>query len=714
MEEEENNLQNEALENDLENPGLEENIPGELITEEKENLQAEASKKIIQKLLQTKIISIGLVLGGFLLLLVAATSSMEASNIHSKHYKESSCDKITVTYDPYDESQESKTTTMELEEYVRKATYEYKKDFLETPSGTFNVYYALAIALRTEVLANNCQITYKDKDLSNNYERDTMVESALEISEGVTMGDENFNFISAKVSDFCWNTNDTENYQLFQANGFKIPVNLVYTYLSNDVYRDCPCNRETGSPNLGDGGDEYSKCWVVWEEEDEDGNITYDYNYIHYDDESGFSVLGAYYLFKNYGKDYTEILKYFFGDFKWMTTKDLSKIKEDETIANNNNKTNCSDFSLTTTTLSKSEFTSSVRNYQDSHEDWALFQTNAEKIYDMAIENNVNPEIIIVRAILEGFSPGGRKHNYFGINCNNGHPENCSVFSSFDEGILGFINVVHGYDSFVQLSNRYAQLGEIWRNPGDWGNGGCVYAPSIYPDGLDAYVIEACGAAYAGCSGSSCMPTRQQDKEAYALYQSKSMTKKRLEVFGIESNTCTNNTLNFGNCVLYNQADPRWTSSPLGHGGTSIGSAGCALTSIAIAMTCTGQIKDTNAFTPVVLNERLVANGGFDGVLIYWDNPGMREFVPTFRLVERFEFVKATSSEYKISLFEKGLTENTIGIVHIQNSEHVRGHFVVLHKINKEEDTILTLDPGGGLLRTYSIHDIDGFKYYTY
>lgn len=688
----------------------------------KNGLFVEASKATLDKIFKVKVAAIGGIFLFGVLVLVSLFGVLDSSGINDYPYYEPKCDQVKVIYDPYDGSESGSTTTMALEDYVKFATYSYANDFRDKPSGILNTYVSIAIALRTEAMSSDCKVTYRDKTLPTSISSDTILDAALEIARGLILLDRSGNLVSTKVSDFCWDDSmeDEENHYLFQANHFKIPNSFTDEYLANSIYRDCPCNHPVGSPpiptdSIDEEEDEFDKCWVVWEVPDptpeDPDNVDYEYEWLHYDDESGFSVMGAYYLFREYGKDYNEILKYFFGDVTLGTTIEKKSDEEEDTTIGYGS--NCSNFSLTTTTLSKSEFVSRVNAFHDSHSAWSLFQENAEFIYDVALENNTNPEMIIVRAILEGFSPGGSKHNYFGITCYNGQPERCTSYSSFEDGILGFIEVLQRYHTFIELSGRYAFLGNNWYNPGNSSDGGCYYAPYIYPDGLDEYVSEACGPAYSNCSGSGCLPTRQEDRDAYALYQGQNMIEMREKVFGISSNSCSNNSLNFGNCVLYNQADPRWTNVQLGTGAYTLGSSGCALTSVAIALTCTGKVQNVDMFSPVVLNQVLVNNGGFDGSLIYWNNKGLRQFVSTFQLASD-EKLNLKTDEYKMQAFKKAFEPNTIAIIHILNSVHVRGHFVVLHQINEADHSVVTLDPGGGIISNYVASDIDRILIYKY
>lgn len=423
---------------------------------------------------------------------------------------------------------------------------------------------------------------------------------------------------------------------------------------------------------------------------------------------SSFSLYGAKHLLEKVYSQYGvyRVLEYYYGrdiEYYKISIDDASDFS-----------TNCSEFSLATTTLGRDEFISKVNAYNNSNSTWRIFQQNAGTIYDIAVQNNVNPEIIIVRGILEGFSPGGSTHNYFGINCTNtGNGRDCRSYSSFDDGILGMVSVLQGYSSFLALCQRYAYLGDYWYNPGSSGQGGCYYAEYIYPNGLDSYVSEACGVSHNGCSGSSCVATREEDRNAYALYQGKNMTELRYKIFGISEDSCANNTLKDGSCVIYNQSDARWKSSKLGNSNDTISRSGCAVTSVAIALTCTGKMTDVTAFSPLVLNNALVSHGGFSGASIYWDNSAIRQFVSSFHLGSIYD-LKNVSNSTKIDRMNESMGGNRIGIVHIVNSNHLRGHFVVLKSIDQANNTFQSLDPAGGKIQTYSIDDVDNVKFYTY
>lgn len=70
--------------------------------------------------------------------------------------------------------------------------------------------------------------------------------------------------------------------------------------------------------------------------------------------------------------------------------------------------------------------------------------------------NGINPELIVVRADIEGYSPVsqgfGTYYNYWGIGCYNNQPlSKCISYDTFDDGVLGFINNVSSYDSLSSM-----------------------------------------------------------------------------------------------------------------------------------------------------------------------------------------------------------------------------------------------------------------------
>ncbi|OUM63448.1 hypothetical protein PIROE2DRAFT_9992 [Piromyces sp. E2] len=193
----------------------------------------------------------------------------------------------------------------------------------------------------------------------------------------------------------------------------------------------------------------------------------------------------------------------------------------------------CSDknnMSLFKTTLTKSQFVTAIKNYGLN-----IFSNYAEKIYTISVNNGLNPELVVVRAMSEGFSPGGSTNNYWGLHCYNGQ-NSCASYSSFDAGVKAFIDNIksNNYKTPADMMKRYAYIGDYWYNPGDWSNSGCPYYPYIkqYLSATRSnQVANACNGGY--CSGyeASCLRTTDEDQYAYASFTSQKMINDRNNVF---------------------------------------------------------------------------------------------------------------------------------------------------------------------------------------
>jgi hypothetical protein len=181
------------------------------------------------------------------------------------------------------------------------------------------------------------------------------------------------------------------------------------------------------------------------------------------------------------------------------------------------------DFSVHETSLTKDQFCSGLRSYCNNHS-CGVFSVNCETVYDTSISSNVNPELVVARAMCEGFSPGGSTNNYWGIGCTNtGGGRDCRSYSSLASGIQGFASVVAKYDTASQMMSKYAYIGKYWYNPGSWSTGGCIYFSYIrqyMSSGRQSTVNSVCSSsAHCDTSGGQCTPTTQEDQDAYATWQ---------------------------------------------------------------------------------------------------------------------------------------------------------------------------------------------------
>lgn len=200
----------------------------------------------------------------------------------------------------------------------------------------------------------------------------------------------------------------------------------------------------------------------------------------------------------------------------------------------NNSKEAGSLMSLTHTKYTKDEFVAACNNQiTDNTPKYKKdFYSKCGDIYTMAIDNNLNPEVIVARAYSEGFSPAHKypeKNNYYGIGCYNGEDlSTCKSYSSFEEGVKGFFKIQSKYDTIEEMMGEYAYLGDYWYNPGGSGSGGCYYFESIKPYLSQNRINEIESAGICNntddkkCNKNgkgNCTPTSAEDREAYAKYQ---------------------------------------------------------------------------------------------------------------------------------------------------------------------------------------------------
>ena len=543
MDEENENL--EELEN--ESTPNNENIPGEIEAEPPKNqLLAIGEKKVINSLLKINPWW-WVFLGGFLaiiIFIILIVSINQTSGGNDLYYKEGACTTVTVKYEPYKEDESSSSLQMDMETYVQSAAVEYMKDLIEHEDETavIQVYYALTIALRTEAVSNNCTVTYHDKQLSKNPSTNAYLDVVLKESKGVILGDSNHNVVSsAHVSDFCWyNVNENQNeYKIYPKDTLEITNDFVDNYVDNEIYKKCPCNDHQGSYDDPTWGE----CWVTWEDKDKKGDLITKSAWLHQDEETGFSVVGAYNLMRTHDYDYNLILKYFYGqNITYMT---MNK----ENVKNNLPDQKCSSDSLPydSTPLSRDEFINAVTNFLSSgnYASWAqYFIDNAGAIYDMGQEKNINPELIYIFARKEtSFKTNDintEHYNYYGYAVYNGQSVG-KLFSSFMEGVETL------YDWFVKAGSmhgivqKYSYLGTYLANPGSSGSGGCYYLKIIYGENYSR-----CASSYKCSSvkgGPGCVLTTEEERNAYLDWQAEKYLVHRKDIFNLSGTVCKGSSI---------------------------------------------------------------------------------------------------------------------------------------------------------------------------
>ena len=205
---------------------------------------------------------------------------------------------------------------------------------------------------------------------------------------------------------------------------------------------------------------------------------------------------------------------------------------------NNPRPTGYSSISFNTTAYTKEEFVAKLKNYYSqsgictsSNSGCASFKkeilsNGANIIYDTGLSYNINPELLVARVVLEGYSPGS-SYNYFGYGCTNtGGLSACYRFTSFSSSVDTWFKNASKYDSLEAMMSKYAYLGDYWYTGTNWGLGGCAYASYIYPSGIPERVSNACSKPANYCTRNStanCTPTTEEDKSAYTAWQVQKM-----------------------------------------------------------------------------------------------------------------------------------------------------------------------------------------------
>ncbi len=375
---------------------------------------------------------------------------------------------------------------------------------------------------------------------------------------------------------------------------------------------------------------------------------------------------------------------------------------------------NCEVFSIKTTTLTKQEFVEKADVYLSKRGAKAeALRKNLSTVYSLSIKNNINPELVVVRAVNEGFSPGDSKNNYWGMGCNNeGGYDACITYSSFTDGLIGFLENVSQYDNVLDMMSRYVSIGRYWYNPGSSSLGGCYYFPYVkeYMSEERARKIERICSSDREClkgGVGDCEPTNEEDTLARTKSSTYAMANRREEIFGLPPDDCQ--TLN-PNCTIYSQWDSEWAGIHLGNSSATMQSAGCAVTSIAIGLSCVDIALTVDNFSPKVLVQEMNAAGCFnDRGWISWNCSALSKIAPSLKYVSSSS-IGGTASDKRamISAYDPN---KYIVITHFSNDEHY-SHYVVFSK-DIDNYTYEAKDPNGKLTnQKYS--EIDQLIIYSY
>ena len=145
---------------------------------------------------------------------------------------------------------------------------------------------------------------------------------------------------------------------------------------------------------------------------------------------------------------------------------------------------------------------------------WSL-----SSVYRDSVSANLNPTFVVSRAFVEGFSPGGSSHNYWGVGCTNKCPSCCHRYNSIKEGIedLASLRIISEYETLFDSLRSYAYIGDYWY-PGSWSDGGCIYLPYMESHYVNKSRYNEVKNWCDSGTGST-HPTTDEDQDAYANFQ---------------------------------------------------------------------------------------------------------------------------------------------------------------------------------------------------
>ncbi len=562
------------------------------------------------------------------------------------------------------------------------------------------VFEAMSIAARSRLVAElptNCVVlkNYNEQaqsftELTGSEEKYNEINQAVTNSKGIIIG-RNQEIISARYDIFTYISKRKE-----EDESFKDTFYYQMTHENEERQQVIPAD------------------WVI-EIEDEKGAEIPKTKESNLRKLESMSLYGAKYLLEQADSQYElyRVLEYYYG-------RDIEYYSIDTAFSNDYYfNGGCSPISMSSTSLSREEFIKWAENYGNSHGGGAkTLADNAGMIYDMATSNGINPELVFIRADVEGYSPGSSKNNYWGLGCTNtGGYDACISYSSLSDGVAGFLSYISKFGSLTDLVGKYAYLGDYWYNPGSWGTGGCVYASAIYGNNIPERVRNACapGKTCTTAGGGDCVPTTDEDKQAYLAFQAQSMVSARKKIFGLDADICEPTSgigePGKGACTIWKQSDSRWGSIKLGSSSTTMSKSGCAVTSLAIAISCSGTtINDAARFNPGTFVNKLNSTGGFQGALLYWDNNATKYYAPNFHYSMQKKVSGSASDKVKDVMHHAG--NKTSILLYFKNEQHSRGHYVVLKSVSGTTFTVY--DPSSGSVQTYSADGLQSFVVYNY
>lgn len=177
---------------------------------------------------------------------------------------------------------------------------------------------------------------------------------------------------------------------------------------------------------------------------------------------------------------------------------------------------------------------------------------------------------------------------------------------------------------------------------------------------------------------------------------------------GSDANTC--NMLN-GDYMQWMQSDPKWSSTPMGSSGETLGEIGCLVTSIAMQIARSN--VDTSIvgddFNPGTFVEALNKHNGFtSGGALYWNT--VTTVVPSFKYLGQ-ESVSGYTKEQKLSKLKELVDKGYYVVAEVKGN--TGQHWVAV--VSVSGDTITMMDPASSstdMWKQYNWQNTSTYAYY--
>lgn len=339
-------------------------------------------------------------------------------------------------------------------------------------------------------------------------------------------------------------------------------VNIIAAKSGVVVYPTDLSQTKYSNDGISTDGDGYGNYVII---EHSDGTYTL---YAHLEPNSitvlaGDSVIQGEVIAKM-GKSGNASRKMLRFEVRVGTNSSSSRANPEEYVSLDDPRSNCSEFSLTDTSLTKQEFVSLMNWYCISTNNKGFcenFSSNAELVYEVSIKNNVNPELVVVTAGTEqSWNKCDGLYNFWGIGISNG--QGCHDgprITSLEDGIKRYANLINTYleggthektilarynkraeagcdsaghglpGTLAGMQSVYSWVGTYRYNPGNWGLGGCAYLNLIYGKGY-CNSVPTCTDKN-NCSVAS--KTTICEQNDYTAWQLKGKVELRQKIFGL-------------------------------------------------------------------------------------------------------------------------------------------------------------------------------------